>query len=154
MLLLRPDGKLWTSPAKRNTDSTLHSPSCSDKRAVEGATGSGNVGKMLPSFPPMQDNWGLVMVSCGVCEYMFSILGNNVVLHTSPYSFPDTTHCGHYNNYSAGELLVIMHSWNLSEPFFSPLQSVGGKHIIRVVLPMHFDNFFKGIRIMFSCIIM
>ena len=88
----------------------------------------------------------------GVCEYMFNMLRKNTVLHIAPYSLPDTTHCGHYNNCSAVELLIIIHSWNLSEPPFSLLQSMGGKHIIHLVLPMHFDSFLKGTRIMFACI--
>lgn len=71
--------------------------------------------------------------------------------YISLQSFPDTTHCGHYNSCSAVELLIIMHSWTLSEPF-SLLQSRGGKHLICLVLPVHFDNFLKGIRIMFACI--
>ena len=73
------------------------------------------------------------------------------MLHISLYS-PDSTHCGHYDNCSAGELLIILHTGNLSEPLFSLLQAVGGKHIIHLVLPMHFDNFLKAIRVMFACI--
>lgn len=65
--------------------------------------GGGNSGKLLLPFPRMEDAGGEV-ISCSVYEYMFS------QQYISPYSFPDTTHCGHYNSRSAAELLIIMHS--------------------------------------------
>ena len=66
-------------------------------------------------------------ISCSAHECMFHVLDNSPVRHIPPCSFPDTTHRGHYNNCSAGELLIIIHTGKLSEPLFSLLQATGGK---------------------------
>ena len=82
---------------------------------------------------------------------MFHPLGRNPVLHVYLYSFPDTAHCRHYINCSAGELLRIIHRGNVSAPTLLPAAGMEA-NIDYLILHVHFDNFLKGLRIMFPCI--